>query len=359
VKPILLKFQLIVIGLVVLIMTTWAIYNIIHQNSEESVKKPSLRIMTYSSFMLPSGPGPILKSDFESHCKCQVEFVDGGDSSLFIENIKYFPERKIDLVLGVSILHLKRAREELKWKKMPWREDVQWEEVLEIPTFFMGEGEVDLLPFSWAPMTMIYRKGEISPPASWQDLLKPEYRKTITAQDPRYSLPGMHLVLWASKSGEESGLNNERMKALVHSLMTLSSNWSASYGLFRKKNALMTFSYVTSLVYHWVEEKDRSYQAAIFSEGHPFEVELAGIPESCVNCLLAQKFAIQLVNRKWQDVLMQKNYMLPVVKGVRDGSEFSKVPSIPLLSMKGIQRFGSESKERIKQYVDHLKMHIQ
>ena len=353
-KPISIKIQLVVVGLVVAVMAVWALRNILHYTPDKPTKNV-LRIMTYSSFMLPTGPGPIFKEDFETFCNCIIEYVDGGDSALFIETIKKLPKRNVDLVIGLSFLHRGRAEQDLKWKTMVWPKKARWVKELEPAHFGSRVDGVTLLPYSWSPMTFVFRSGELEPPTSWEDLAKSEYSQVMTAPDPRFSMPGMQLVLWTGSAENAGELDQNKLKALTSSLISLSPDWSASYGLFRKKNAKLTFSYATSPVYHWVEDKDEKYQAAVFPEGHPYEIELVGVPENCKSCILAERFALHLLEPEWQKVLMKNNYMLPVIAGVKKGSEFAKLPSFPLLSFEQLSQLGANGSKLADQFVEYLK----
>ena len=100
-----------------------------------------------------------------------------------------------------------------------------------------------------------------------------------------------------------------------------------AYGLFRKKQAATAWSYVTSPVYHVVEEKDNDVVAVEFNEGHPLQFEFVGIPSICKQCDLAQKFVQFVFSPEGQKAIMEKNYMFPSVQGVKVGTSFAAVPN--------------------------------
>jgi thiamine transport system substrate-binding protein len=96
--------------------------------------------------------------------------------------------------------------------------------------------------------------------------------------------------------------------------------------LFRKGQLRFVFSYVTSLAYHWGIDKDRSYKALSFEAGHPLQVELAAIPADCRECELARDL-LRTLHAPWaQTLIMQKNFMFPVVKGLTEGTVFAQLP---------------------------------
>lgn len=331
-------------ALIILVALGWAYYFLVHQDhalSGSGTGTPTLRIMTYGSFILPSGPGPLLQQEFEKSCQCRVEYVDGDDSALFLEKLAQFPDRQIDLVLGLSFIHLARAQAKVAWRRLKWPAHVVWSQRMPDLSLLKSESSTEFVPVAWSPMTFIYRQGEVTPPASWEDLSQPQWQKTLTTPDPRFSVSGVHLVAWVFNS-ESQALDEFRLKTLQHAVLSVAPSWSASYGLFRQKNAQLTFSYATSPVYHWQQDQDLSYRPAVFTEGHPYEVELAAIPLNCQQCELAERFVEFLLQATSQRVLMEKNYMLPVVEGVEQGTPFAELPKFPLLAAGDLQKLGAD-----------------
>ncbi|MCB0422411.1 MAG: thiamine ABC transporter substrate-binding protein, partial [Bdellovibrionales bacterium] len=189
------------------------------------------------------GPGPKLKENFEKICDCTVEFVNAGDSALLLQKIKILEKTKIDFVIGFDQLSLKEAEGEISWQPLLLDHPNWAPEIPKVESEFFA-------PYDWSPLTFIYRKQEVSPQSSFFDFLKKsELTKGISLQDPRLSTPGQQFLLWAEylKRGSAEEFWS-LMKPLVHSY---SSSWSNSYGLFQRKKAKVTFSYLTSPIYHW------------------------------------------------------------------------------------------------------------
>ena len=82
---------------------------------------------------------------------------------------------------------------------------------------------------------------------------------------------------------------------------------------------------MTSPVYHVIEEKDSSFVSLEFKEEHPLQVEFAGVPENCQNCDAATKFVQFLQSDEAQKIIMNKNYMLPVVDKIKESTAFDAV----------------------------------
>lgn len=161
---------------------------------------------------------------------------------------------------------------------------------------------------------------------------KPEYEKSLSLIDPRTSTPGYQFLEWVvSLYGTEKALTF--FKEIDRSIFTVSSGWSAAYGIFTKKQAKLVFSYQTSAVYHWQEDKDLSYQPAILSEAHPYQVEFAAVPEKCRSCEAGVEFVKFLLSKSAQTKIMKTNFMFPVIDGVVEGTEFEKLPKLKLQTL--------------------------
>lgn len=281
----------------------------------------TLRVFGYSSFTGRWGPGPLLKAEFEKNCDCKVEFIEGSDSGILLQRLKIEGESLgADVVVGLDQYDLEKAQAEQAWRKL-------------------GTGNLDFypaikpalqnaffIPYDWGVLTFAARKGEVEDRIySLEDLLKPEWNKKISLQDPRTSSPGMQFLSWVIQNkGEAEGFAFlKKMMGHVHSY---SPSWSTSYGLFTNKQTQLVFTYVTSPLYHQIEEKNNGYFALNFKEPLPVQYEFLGIPEFCRHCDLAEKFVNLMMSAQGQKIIMEKNYMLPVIQGVREGTLFAQLP---------------------------------
>jgi thiamine transport system substrate-binding protein len=134
------------------------------------------------------------------------------------------------------------------------------------------------------------------------------------------------------------------LQELNEKIFTITSGWSSSYGLFQKGQAKAVFSYVTSPIYHQIEERDNSYKALAFEEGLPVHIEFAGLLKTCSQCELGEQFIQFLLSPKAQAVLMKKNYMLPVVRSVAAQTPWDLVDNFKTLTM---PKFTKIEKQRI------------
>jgi thiamine transport system substrate-binding protein len=88
------------------------------------------------------------------------------------------------------------------------------------------------------------------------------------------------------------------------------------------------WTYLTSLAFHWGTQNDRGFQPLIFPEGHPVQVEMAAIPENCHACALGEKLLRTLLEPASQELLMKRNFMMPVVRGIEAGTIFAELPRV-------------------------------
>lgn len=295
-----------------------AILNKTDQSGVLSTSVPTVRIFGYASFTGRWGPGPLLKEQFEKTCKCKVEFIEGSDSGILLQRLKIEGESLgADVVIGLDQFDLSKALSEQTWRKLNVGDINVYDSVKPALTngFF--------IPYDWGALTFVARRDEIpNLPQSLEDLLSPELAKKIALEDPRTSSPGMQFLHWVLRNkGESEGFKFiQKMTGQVHSY---SPTWSTAYGLFTSKQTKLVYSYVTSPLYHEIEEKKKDYVALKFSEALPVQFEFVGIPEFCRHCDLAEKFVNLMLSPEGQKLIMEKNYMFPVMKGVADNTPFA------------------------------------
>lgn len=286
--------------------------------------RQKLRLLTYSTFVSSTGPGAEIIARFEKENNCVVEVVSSGDAGLLLERLKLgVAGVPFDVVLGFDQILLPEADAQFEWQPQAFAVSSRHPTLAEFihPHF---------LPYDWSPMSFVYRKGSSGPvPRNFADLIRPEYKGQIALQDPRSSTPGLQFLQWVKAvESDKSESFLQQLKPNVHSV---SPSWSFAYGLFKKEQVRFVFSYVTSLAYHWGMEGDRNFQILNFPEGHPVQVEYVGVPRSCRECVLAQKFVEELLKPWAQKLIMEKNFMFPVIKGLEEGTVFAELPRLKVI----------------------------
>lgn len=307
-----------------------------------STSLPNLRVFGYASFTGRWGPGPLLKEQFEKTCKCTVEFIEGSDSGIILQRLKIEGESLgADLVIGLDQFDLSKATTDQAWRKLSLGDLNVYDAVK--PALSSSY----FVPYDWGALSFVARKqGLATLPASLDDLLKSEYSKKIALQDPRTSSPGMQFLYWVLQSkGEEEGF--KFIQSLMSQAHSFSPSWSTAYGLFTNKQAELVYSYVTSPLYHKIEEKSDDYIALTFNEPLPVQFEFVGIPEFCRHCELAEQFINMMLSPEGQKVIMEKNYMFPVMKGVLEDTPFA-----PLMNVKTLKQFEIPTRMEVERLLE-------
>ncbi len=274
-----------------------------------------VRVLAYSSFLSTWGPGPTLKRMFEHERevakpgeRVSIEYLQAEDAGLLLAKLKVFPS---DLVIGFDQFTRTQAESDRGWTPHGMSSGLKFSD----ETFFA---------FDWAPIGFVFRAGEIDPPKSLDDLLSPRFKGLIALQDPRSSSPGYQFLAWVVAEKGETGAR-EYLQKLKPNVQSVSGSWSQSYGLFTRGLAKLVLSYATSPLYHRYTEKDERYRFAPFATAHPAQVEYAVIPDDCKECELAKEFARFLISPPAQQVLMNKNWMLPINALAAEGTAFGEI----------------------------------
>jgi len=325
------KFVLLLSGVAVLVAALvflkWALIS--RQIPRDGFQDKQLKVLAYSTFLSSTGPAPELVRRFKKSCQCEVEFQNAGDAGLLLERLKLTQNKShFDLVIGLDQFYAGKALKEWKWKEA----GLSAENSARIEDFVKNPDSEKMVPFDYAPMTFIYRSKEVAhPPRSLEELLEPRFRSALSLQDPRSSSPGLQFLSWVERQkGAEAENYLKKLKPNIHSV---SPSWALSYGLFKKEQSRFVFSYVTSLAYHLAVEKDDSFSAVSFDEGHPLQVEYAAIPEGCNQCELATRFLNFLAGEEAQGIIAAKNFMYPVLKNFKGPAVFERLPALKTLPL--------------------------
>ena len=267
--------------------------------------KPVLTIYTYDSFVSDWGPGPAVEAAFEETCTCDLQFVAAGDGAAVLSRLRLEGEHsEADIVLGLDTNLIAIARETGLFAQH--QTDTS---PIQLPDW----QDETFLPFDFGHFAFVYDETRLPvAPASFDELINgPEL--SIIIQDPRSSTPGLGLVLWMkSVFGEHAG---DKWAALAPRIVTVTKGWSEAYGMFLEGEADMVLSYTTSPAYHIIAEDDATKKAAIFTEGHYIQIEVAGIVAGTDQPELARSFMAFMLSPAFQSVIPTTNWMFPIALG--------------------------------------------
>ncbi|MBU6374558.1 MAG: thiamine ABC transporter substrate-binding protein [Bdellovibrionales bacterium] len=294
-------------------------------SSQLSSGVPELSVLTYDSFMAEGGLGRELVSRFEKYCNCKVHVQIAGDAAQLVSRLQLEHVRKkitSHVVVGIDDSLWPEVRSfALEW--MPNRKFVHQVELGFVPFDF------GVLALMWNPKWKGFsNKAPPLPPRYWRDLLSPQWKKRVLLQDPRTSTPGLGFLRGArAVFGENtSGFFRE----LRSQWLTLTPGWSGSYDLFLREEAPLVWSYTSSQAYHRMKESDSKFQAIVFEDGNPLQIEGAFIVASATSKSatrqLAQSFLSYLVSPEIQKLIPTRQWMFPAVQGVELPADFRELP---------------------------------
>jgi thiamine transport system substrate-binding protein len=266
-------------------------------------EKSTLTVYTYSGFVSEYGPGATIKERFEAVCDCTLEWVT-SEAGTLLARLKLEGEAtKADVVLGLDTNLMAEA--EATGLFRPHGIDTPG---LDLP---LAWTDATFLPFDWGWFAFVYDSSRLaSPPASLGALVDAADGPTIIIEDPRTETAGLGLLLWMRDVyGDHAGA---AWRKLAPKVVTVTQGWSEAYGLFLNGEADMVLSYTTSPAYHIAVEQDETKKAAIFSEGHYLQIEVAGMTKATDAPDLAQKFLNFMLTEPFQSAIPEGNWMYPV-----------------------------------------------
>ncbi|HEY4201843.1 MAG TPA: thiamine ABC transporter substrate binding subunit [Devosiaceae bacterium] len=267
--------------------------------------KPVLTIYTYDGFSSEWGPGPGLKSGFETTCNCAVNFVAIDSSIGALRRVQLEGSTtSADIVLGLDTSIAGEARATGLFA--PHGLDL---DNLDLPVKWT---DAEFVPFDWGYFAFVYDKTKVAtPPTSFEALIAEPEDFKIVVEDPRSDTPGLGLLLWIKAAyGDQAP---EIWAGLKPHILTMTKTWSEGYGLFLKGEADMALSYTTSPAYHAIDENNPNYAFAPFTEGHYPQIEVAGMLKSSPHQELARQFLAFLTTREAQKGIPTTNWMYPVI----------------------------------------------
>jgi thiamine transport system substrate-binding protein len=266
-------------------------------------EKPKLTVYTYDSFAGEYGPGATVKERFEASCGCTLDFVATDDAGTLLARLKLEgSSTSADVVLGLDTNLMAEAKDSGLFAA----HGVDTGK-LDLPVDWSDD---TFVPFDWGWFAFVYDSTKLTnPPKSFAELVEAEDGPTLVIEDPRTSTPGLGLLLWVREIfGDRASEVWEKLKPRI---VTVTKGWSEAYGLFLEGEADMVLSYTTSPAYHISAENETKYKAAVFSEGHAMQVEVAGIVASSKNQALAKKFLEFMVGDAFQSAIPEGNWMYP------------------------------------------------
>ena len=270
--------------------------------SAAAAQTPVLTVLTYDSFISEWGPGPAVEKAFEATCACDLQFVGAGDGAALLARVQLEGTTGgADVVLGLDTNLTAQATATGLFAPHG---------IAAVAGLPLAYDDPMFLPYDWGWFAFVYDKTKlVTPPTTFEELAASDLK--IVIQDPRSSTPGLGLLMWIKDAyGDRAA---EIWTGLADNIVTVTPGWSEAYGLFLEGEADMALSYTTSPAYHLIAETDDTKAAAMFTEGHYMQVEVAGKLAGTDAPVLADAFLAFMVSEGFQSVIPTTNWMYPAV----------------------------------------------
>lgn len=263
-------------------------------------------IYAYDSFCSEWAAGPAIVKAFEEKSGYKVSLISVGSAAQVLSKaVLEKSEPESDVLIGIDNQIFDKAKD---FDILEAYKPVGADSVDSSITF---DAEWTLTPYDWSSFAMIYdSESGVKVPKCLQDLTLSDYKKKIILMDPRTSTPGIGFVAWSLAVFGKDGMK-DFWKALKPNILTMAPGWDAGYGLFKSGEAPLVISYTTSPAYHVYDGEGTRYVALEFAEGHPFQIEGAGLVKNAKNPKGAKAFLDFLISDEAQKIIPETQWMYP------------------------------------------------
>lgn len=306
------------------------------QSGDNLVKEAvrEITIMTHDSFSVSENVVAI----FEKQNNAKIIFLKAGDAGEALNKAILSKNNPLaDIFYGVDNTFLSRAIKAdifLPYSSLMLKD---------VDNRLKLDPENRLLPVDFGDVCINYDKKwfenhHLAPPATLQDLIKPEYKGLLVIENPATSSPGLAFMLTTiSRFGESDAF--EFWKKLKNNGMFIANGWQEAYwGKFSaasEGDRPIVVSYASSPaaeVYFAKEKKDNNSEAptgVMTENGSAFrQIEFAGIFRGAAKLDLAQKLMDFLLSETFQEDIPLQMFVFPSNKRARLPEVFKKHANI-------------------------------
>ena len=300
--------------------------------------EPSIvRVMTHDSFDV----GEETIAAFEEQYGAEVDILEAGDAGTMLNQAILSADNPLaDVLYGVDNTLLSRALEAGIFE--PYESPL----LGEIPDHLELDGQHRVLPVDYGDVCLNYDKawfGEqgLAPPASLEDLVKPEYAGLTVVEDAASSSPGLAFLLATVGHFGETGDYTylDYWAELRDNDVLVTSDWETAYwghftyGSGGEGDRPIVVSYASSppVEVHFAEEPfEEAPTGVVVGVGSCFrQVEFVAILKGAQNQELAQAWVDFMLGTSFQEDIPLHMFMFPANENAALPEVFARFAIIP------------------------------
>ena len=296
----------------------------------------SLTVMTHDSFAVSDD----VLAAFQEANHVKVSFIESGDTGTAVNSAVLAAGKPFaDVFYGVDNTFLSRTL------KAELFEPYQSPLLAGIPQEFQLDPQHRVLPVDYGDVCLNYDKlyfedHQLSPPASIEDLLSPEYAGMLAVPNPASSSPGLAFLLTTiGHFGEDGYLDYWR--GLVENDLKVVNDWETVYNTeFSRWGGTrpVVVSYGSSPPFEVIyaqEPMDTPPTGVITADGSCYrQIEFVGILKGTEKRALAEKWVDFMLSTTFQEDMPLQMYVFPVnpeAKLDQAFLDFLAVPDNPVM----------------------------
>ncbi|HKJ26480.1 MAG TPA: thiamine ABC transporter substrate-binding protein [Anaerolineales bacterium] len=299
----------------ILILVLTALLSACASAQPETPAEPQvLRVMTHDSFEVSEE----VLAQFEGENNVTVEFLKSGDTGSAVNAAVLAAGKPLaDVFYGVDNTFLSRALDEAIFE--PYQSPL----LDEIPDEFKLDPDFGALPVDYGDVCLNYdlayfEDAELAPPASLDELLKPEYAGLLAVPNPAASSPGLAFLLATIGTYGQDGYL-DYWQGLVDNDLSVVADWETIYySEFSRwggpRPIIVSYGSSPPVEIIFAEEPmDTPPTGVVTAAGSCFrQIEFVGILRGTEQRELAEKWVDFMLSLPFQEDLPLQMYVFPV-----------------------------------------------
>ena len=295
----------------------------------EGTPSGTLTVATYSSFTGEGTAGNYLKQEFEDeYPNVTVEFtVPANGVNQYIQRKRSGASIDADLYVGINTDDLVRADQELDDSLfMHSRDYLDRKDALKPALEIDPQGRA--VPYDTGYISLVYDESAIDAPATFDDLLEPEYENSLITQDAQQSDPGQAFLLWTIDAKGEDGYLDYWADLLDNGVQIL-DDWQPAYNAYTNEEAPMVVSYSTDQVFYGADADLTRHQIGFINDQGYANPETMARFEGTDQPALARLFMDFILQPEIQGQVAERNVQFPAVTDAQLDETFAELAHEP------------------------------